>query len=50
MATTLDFFKSACELQAKVELDLLKFELLLSASKDFVIVVLSSSKEGIPFD
>lgn len=50
MATSIDFFNGAGELQAKVELDLLKFELLLSAFQDFVIVVLSSSKEGIPFD
>jgi hypothetical protein len=49
ISDSIDFFDAIDELQAKVALVLLKFELLLSASKDFVKVVLSSSKEGIPF-
>jgi len=46
----LTFFRSVFALQAKVDLDLPKFELLLSASKEFLKQVLSSTKEGIPFD
>jgi hypothetical protein len=37
-------------LQAKVDLDLLKFELLLSAAKDCRKQDLSSTTEGIAFD
>jgi hypothetical protein len=47
--TPIDFFQGALALQAKVDLDLPKFELLLSATKEFVRQVLSSSEEGIPF-
>jgi hypothetical protein len=49
MYATLDFFVTAFVPKAKRELDLPKFELLLSATKDFLKQVLSSSKEGIPF-
>lgn len=45
----LDFFLKASALQAKRDLDLLKFELLLSAAEDFMRQVLSSSTEGIPY-
>jgi hypothetical protein len=37
-------------LQAKVDLDLPKFELLLSAMRDWLSQVLSSSEEGIPVE
>jgi hypothetical protein len=44
----LDFFLTTSVLQAKVDIDLLKFELLLSAAEDCLNQVLSSSTEGIP--
>lgn len=42
----LDFFSGAFALKVKVELDLLKLELLLSASKDLRNQDLSSTREG----
>lgn len=49
MPTPLDFFSDVLALQAKVDLDLPKFELLLSATKDSLRQAISSSEEGIPF-
>lgn len=44
--TPLDFFSIAFALKAKVDLDLLKLELLLSASKYLRNQDLSSTREG----